>query len=107
MVPINNSDTAWLIVADYNQDNGIGFPDAIREDVLNPDCNNWQDEKRNIHRVGSVSNGVGSIQFYPNVVGMRTYVGSRSGEMAGSARNTLEGWVTYNLGHLVGGNPLW
>ncbi len=37
MIPINNSDTAWLIVSDYNQDNGKFYQD-LREDVLNPDC---------------------------------------------------------------------
>ncbi len=40
MLPINNSDTAWLIVSDYNQENGI-FYEELREDVLSPDVNNW------------------------------------------------------------------
>ncbi len=40
MIPINNSDTAWLIVADYNQDNSLFYED-LREDVLNPTINNW------------------------------------------------------------------
>jgi hypothetical protein len=40
MNPINNSDTAWLIVSDYNQDNGIFYED-LREDVLNPNVNQW------------------------------------------------------------------
>ncbi len=38
MTPINNSDTAWLIVSDYNQDNGKFYED-LREDVLNPVTN--------------------------------------------------------------------
>ncbi len=41
MIPINNSDTAWLIVADYNQENDIGFPDALREDILDPTQEIW------------------------------------------------------------------
>lgn len=41
MIPINNSDIAWLITADYNQDNDIGFPEALRQDVLNPEINEF------------------------------------------------------------------
>ena len=40
MTPINNSDTAWLIVTDYNQENGKYY-EELREDVLNPDVNLW------------------------------------------------------------------
>jgi hypothetical protein len=40
MLPINNSDTAWLIVSDYNQDNNLLYND-LREDVLDPNINNW------------------------------------------------------------------
>ncbi len=43
MLPINNSDTAWLIVTDYNQDNYIPF-EELREDILNPETNQWHDE---------------------------------------------------------------
>jgi hypothetical protein len=38
MIPINNSDTAWLIVSDYLQDNGKYF-DELRNDILNPEIN--------------------------------------------------------------------
>lgn len=41
MIPINNSDLAWLIVSDYNQDHNVGFPNELREDIYNPDCNDW------------------------------------------------------------------
>ena len=41
MIPINNSDTAWLIVSDFNQDNLIGYPDCLREDIYNPDVNDY------------------------------------------------------------------
>lgn len=40
MLPINNSDTAWLIVADYNQENNLHYED-LKEDVLNPNVNQW------------------------------------------------------------------
>ncbi len=40
MKPINNSDTAWLIVSDYNQDNDLPY-EELREDILNPQINNW------------------------------------------------------------------
>ncbi len=43
MNPINNSDTAWLIVSDYNQDNDLPFED-LREDILNPETNKWEME---------------------------------------------------------------
>ncbi len=43
MNPINNSDTAWLIVSDYNQDNGK-FYKELREDILNPETNRWEME---------------------------------------------------------------
>ncbi len=38
MIPINNSDTAWLIVADYNQDNNLPY-EELREDIVNPEIN--------------------------------------------------------------------
>jgi hypothetical protein len=40
MIPINNSDTAWLIVSDYNQDNDLPY-EELREDVANPNVNEW------------------------------------------------------------------
>ncbi len=40
MIPINNSDTAWLIVSDYNQENNK-FYEGLREDVYNPNINDW------------------------------------------------------------------
>jgi hypothetical protein len=42
VIPINNSDLSWLIVSDYNQDNGK-FYEELREDVLNPATNLWID----------------------------------------------------------------
>ncbi len=43
MTPINNSDTAWLIVSDYNQENGK-FYEELREDILNVNMNDWYHE---------------------------------------------------------------
>jgi hypothetical protein len=40
MVPVNNSDTAWLVVADYNQDNDLPYENLI-DDIANPDVNDW------------------------------------------------------------------
>ncbi len=40
MIPINNSDTAWLVVSDYNQENGKYYED-LREDIYNPNVNDW------------------------------------------------------------------
>ncbi len=40
MIPINNSDTAWLIVSDWNQDNGR-YHEELREGILNPETNQW------------------------------------------------------------------
>ncbi len=51
MNPINNSDTAWLIVSDYNQDNNLPY-EELREDIADPETNQW-------HWWSSIS-GVGS-----------------------------------------------
>lgn len=40
MVPVNNSDLAWLIVTDYNQENDLPYED-LRNDILNPEVNDW------------------------------------------------------------------
>lgn len=45
MIPINNSDTTWLIVTDYNQDNNILYED-LREDIYNPAINHWSYDSR-------------------------------------------------------------
>jgi len=55
MIPINNSDTAWLIVSDYNQDNGKYY-NELREDVYNPEVNEWDWEFTYINVGGGISN---------------------------------------------------
>ncbi len=99
MIPINNSDTAWLIVADYNQENDK-FHKELREDVNNPEVNcqiiasDW-DWLANVSYVGGgailgeiggefkENKGVGSLESNESI----TYVGDY-----------------YYIGSLVGGN---
>lgn len=74
MIPINNSDLAWLVVSDFNQDNSIGYPDELREDVHSPEINNW------------------CYEYYPSP----KYVGSAHAEHVGGCLNSS------NVGHIVG-----
>jgi hypothetical protein len=73
LLPINNSDTAWLIVSDYNQDNAIGYPDYLREDIDNPDVNDWHVHTRPIG-VGTIGKGnrisSANVGDYSRMVGM-------------------------------------
>lgn len=57
MLPINNSDLAWPIVADYNQENDIGFPKDLREDILNPEVNLFS----GTNLIRSVGDGEGEV----------------------------------------------
>jgi hypothetical protein len=43
IIPINNSDTAWLVVSDFNQENSLPSED-LRNDILNPDTEQWSPE---------------------------------------------------------------
>jgi hypothetical protein len=89
MIPINNSDTAWLIVSDYNQDNGL-FYEELREDVFDPEISNWMFEYSNSHEgryVGSEFIGGGSL------VGFESIGFERSGGIIGDTQ-----------GQWVGGN---
>lgn len=52
MIPINNSDTAWLIVADYNQENSK-YHEELRKDVLNPNVNDYHFEFISSKHVGT------------------------------------------------------
>jgi hypothetical protein len=84
MTPINNSDTAWLIVSDYNQDNSIGFPDNLREDVLNPEISQWYYEWNYSNWIGGgilgmsvgATYGIGSSR--PVAVGYNANIGGDS-----------------------------
>jgi hypothetical protein len=63
MIPINNSDTAWLIVSDFNQDNDLPYKD-LRDDILNCNVNEWACELNydlnvNYNIDGNIGNRVG------------------------------------------------
>ncbi len=96
MVPINSSDTAWLIVSDYNQDNDFLYED-LREDVLNPDVDQWHTLIYYIafDGVGSSDVNVGTTGYLEARVGIATAVGG-VGPLNPSIYNAF--------GHLVGGN---
>jgi hypothetical protein len=64
MTPINNSDTAWLIVSDYNQENNLPY-EELREDVLTSDSHQWHHEYLGIIMdVVKVWGNVGSVWNY-------------------------------------------
>lgn len=95
MTPINNSDLAWLIVADYNQDNNIGFPIDLREDVLNPETNNWCSEFTLLYEVG-------------HEIGWDVGSGDIEDDLGLSQEHMRVGYATPTVGsfrgNLVGGN---
>jgi hypothetical protein len=78
MIPINNSDTAWLIVADWNQDNGK-YHEELREDVNNPDINQW------------------SWQLFDDGVGGKIEVVSSGDKTAGSIGYSTVGDIANNF----------
>ncbi len=99
MNPINNSDTAWLIVADYNQDNGR-FHEDLREDVLNPEINDWKYDFISMSGGGSVGSvwagaSVGSDIIIGNAVGNNQHwqVGSRFDPVIGVYPSHLVGGI--------------
>lgn len=99
MIPINNSDFAWLVVSDYNQDNNIGFPDELREDILDPQVNDWYYKNRSgPDCVGGFTVGgqVGSQ------MGCSAYVGSIASPKI-TAGEGCESWDDELKGALVGG----
>ncbi len=73
MIPVNNSDTAWLIVADFNQENGLPYEDLM-EDVLNPEINEWcwqhDDYEQSCgQKVGGDEDWMNSFRVYGSVGG--------------------------------------
>ena len=107
MTPINNSDTAWLIVSDYNQDNNLPYED-LREDILNPQINDDYFEDIS-SGVGDNHKGVAAMPVN-NIGGRGQRVGSISGfaiESRGNFRvGEPNGGMTGELaqGGYVGGN---
>ncbi len=92
MLPINNSDTAWLIVSDYNQDNGK-FHEELREDILDPETNHWI----YLHRYDKVIGPVG-ISGYTS----QGEVGDIDDAGVGGLCSKTVGFYDENY---VGGNP--
>ncbi len=98
MIPINNSDTAWLIVTDYNQDNNLPYID-LREDVLNPEINDWMFHYHDFSAPigGDNTNGAEQVGFnvgYPEDELNNTSLPALGGEV---------GWALCNEGQNVGG----
>ncbi len=95
MIPINNSDTAWLIITDYNQENSLPYED-LREDILNPEINQWAWEARSCYHDGKGRVGGGSN---PDVDGSMNVGINKNHSYCDSI-----GWAFNNNGILVGGN---
>ncbi len=94
MIPINNSDTAWLIVSDYNEDNSIGYPHCLREDIANPDINGWHYVHDTSDKVGSrASLQVGTIYMGDSdeVGGSDYVVGGAAEPVVGSNQGCIGG----------------
>lgn len=104
MTPINNSDLAWLVVSDYNQDNDIGYPDALREDIYNPEINTWCWEYDEFAQ--DVGRDVGTDEDYINTRRCGS-VGDRNDRQVGGVINSesVGDVVGYRkIGKLVGSN---
>lgn len=96
MLPINNSDTAWLIVADFNQENDKSH-EELRKDVISPDVNQWVYEN-GMHQVG-----VGEIQVGDSLVGDKQFIVGDDHSRVGCDTSIVAG--DYSMyGDLVGGN---
>lgn len=71
MIPINNSDTAWLIVTDFNQDNNLPYLE-LKQDIISPNVNDWYWINNSSHKnVGgriSTSFFVGGYEHSSNVI---------------------------------------
>jgi hypothetical protein len=90
MIPINNSDTAWLITADFNQDNNLPYLDLI-EDINNPETDQWSIENRNDLVIFNACQQEG-----PFIIPIRIQQGSK----VGTPENTM---AVYHGGTNVGG----
>ncbi len=96
MIPINNSDTAWLIVSDYLQDNNLPYED-LKKDITSPDINQWIFTYSNLQQnyVGTENIIGGNYVGYPNDDFYRFGYASLGGNV---------GWTLNELGNFVGGN---
>ncbi len=85
MIPINNSDTAWLIVSDYNQENDLSYED-LREDVLDPDTGQqfcWEPR----------CYGVGDTRNCGDRAGNKGEIG-----VGDTCRNSMDGFILNGVG---------
>jgi len=73
MIPINNSDTAWLIVSDFNQDNSLPY-----EDIYCPSINEWSHEFKDRFDSGTGKMSVGGNEFVSPVGTIHLDVNSQS-----------------------------
>jgi hypothetical protein len=103
MLPINNSDIAWLIVSDYNQDNDIGFPDSLREDIVDPDINHWYWEWNKTIPIPGL-NAVDGVGMFGAVGGGGSSYASLISGPVGSVYSVIGGERSSGDHNLVGGN---
>lgn len=113
MVPVNNSDLAWLVTSDYNEDNGILGAQELREDIYNPEVNDGEWEFRCLLVSRTESN---FIIYYAGSVGGEHVGGgvergliditAGDGDLNGNGNiGGLSGhWTEQRYSQLVGGN---
>jgi hypothetical protein len=101
MIPINNSDTAWLIITDFNQDNDLPY-EYLREDILDPDVNHHDYEYYvDVGRyVGTVIDGIGRQVGDYQMDDRPYYI---YGMTAGSEINRQTGWSDFGVGGNIHG----
>jgi hypothetical protein len=97
MVPINNSDTAWLVVTDYKQENDLPY-EELREDVLNPTINPYYYEYHTL-MVNSVGGEYRSMTAIVGSGGMLAGEGNNIGNFVGGGEN-LNGALVGGIGEI-------
>jgi len=98
MTPINNSDTAWLITTDFNQENNLPY-EELRKDIHNPAINQW-------HYESSSSQGVGVVDVDVGVGGYVGFGGVGFGGVIGFGGYVGFGGVGFGgVGDVGGNNP--
>jgi len=98
MIPINNSDTAWLITADFNQDNNLPY-EELKEDIISPDVNLWVCENHPIFNFPELCRKGNNI-VYGGIVGSESLfdVGHYDLKLRGNTVGSAS-----EIGKLVGG----
>ncbi len=96
MTPINNSDTAWLITADFNQDNNKFYLDLI-EDINNPETNQFHYEtngQSGLHEVGNGLRNPGTPLYESFIVGNNSELTEGGGQVGWRHHGTWVGGHT-------------